>query len=88
MNLWKILYTPLAQKDARKLKQSPMWAKAQHLLDIIAQDPYAMPPSYKKLVGDLKGALSHRLNIQHRLIYQVYEKENTVKIIRLWSHDD
>ena len=88
MSLWKIVYTPLAQKDIRKLKQSPLWEKAQRLLHMVSQDPYTVPPPYKNLVGDLKGALSRRLNIQHRLVYQVYEKEHTVKVIRLWSHYD
>ncbi len=86
MNHWVLVYTKQAQKDAKKLASSGLKNKAKQLLNIIRIDPYQNPPPYEKLVGDLSGAYSRRINIQHRLVYQVYEKEHTVKIIRLWTH--
>ncbi|MGB5765764.1 MAG: Txe/YoeB family addiction module toxin [Arenicellales bacterium] len=83
---WKIVYTKQAQKDAKKITQSGLKNKAQILLDIIKEDPLQNPPSYEKLVGDLAGAYSRRINIQHRLVYQLYEKEKIVKVIRMWTH--
>ena len=83
---WELVYTKQAQKDARKLASSGLKNKAKLLLDIILKDPYQNPPPYEKLVGDLSGAYSRRINIQHRLVYQIYEKEQTIKIIRLWTH--
>lgn len=83
---WKIVYTKQAQKDAKNLASSGLKNKAKKLLDIIQKDPYKNPPPYEKLVGDLSGAYSRRINIQHRLVYQVYEKEHTIKVIRLWTH--
>ena len=83
---WKIVYTKQAQKDAKKLAQSGLKGKAKKLLDIIEQDPFETPPFYEKLVGDLSGAYSRRINIQHRIVYQVLESDNTVKILRLWTH--
>ncbi|MHA7880189.1 MAG: Txe/YoeB family addiction module toxin [Saccharospirillum sp.] len=83
---WKLYYTKQAQKDARKLASSGLKSKAQELLQIIEQDPYQKPPPYEKLVGDLAGAYSRRINIQHRLVYQVLEEEKAVKILRLWTH--
>jgi len=85
---WSVLFTKQAQKDARKLASaSPtLKAKAQKLLDVIAQNPYQQPPPYELLVGDLRGASSRRINIQHRLVYQVLDKEHIVKILRMWSH--
>ncbi|GBL06349.1 Txe/YoeB family addiction module toxin [Glaciecola sp. KUL10] len=83
---WKIVYTKQAQKDARKLASSGLKSKAQVLINIIEQDPYTTPPSFEKLIGDLSGAYSRRINIQHRLVYQVYEDDKIVKILRLWSH--
>ena len=83
---WKIVYTKQAQKDAKKLAQSGLKGKAKKLLDIIAQNPFETPPFYEKLVGDLSGAYSRRINIQHRIVYQVLESDNTVKILRLWTH--
>ena len=83
---WELVYSKQAQKDARKLASSGLKNKAKALLDIIQQDPYQNPPPYEKLVGDLAGAYSRRINIQHRLVYQVYEKEHTIKVIRLWTH--
>ena len=84
--MWELYYTKQAQKDARKLASSGLKNKAQELLTIIEQDPYQNPPPYEKLVGDLSGAYSRRINIQHRLVYQVLEKEKSVKVLRLWSH--
>ena len=84
--MWKIYYTRQAQKDARKLGSSGLKDKAEELLRIISENPYQNPPPYEKLVGDLSGALSRRINIQHRLVYQVYEQEKSVKILRLWTH--
>jgi len=84
--MWQLYYTKQAQKDARKLASSGLKNKAQELLKIIEQNPYQNPPPYEKLVGDLSGAYSRRINIQHRLVYQVLEKEKSVKVLRLWSH--
>lgn len=84
--IWELVYTKQAQKDAKKLASSELRNKAKLLLKIIQKDPYQNPPPYEKLVGDLLGAYSRRINIQHRLVYQVYEKENTIKVIRLWTH--
>ena len=75
-----------AQKDARKLASAGLKDKAQALLDVLAQDPYCTPPPFEKLVGDLAGAFSRRINIQHRLVYQVLDDEKTVKILRMWTH--
>ena len=83
---WKLYYTKQAQKDARKLASSGLKSKAQELLQIIEQDPYQKPPPYEKLIGDLAGAYSRRINIQHRLVYQVLEEDKAVKILRLWTH--
>ena len=83
---WKLVYTKQAQKDAKKLASSGLKPKAQELLDLIAEDPYRKPPPFEKLIGDLVGAYSRRINIQHRLVYQVLEDERVVKILRLWSH--
>ncbi|GBE08905.1 plasmid encoded toxin Txe [bacterium BMS3Abin11] len=83
---WKIVYTKQAQKDAKRISQSGLKNKAQLLLDILKESPLQNPPSFEKLVGDLAGAYSRRINIQHRLVYQIYEKEKIVKIIRMWTH--
>ena len=83
---WEIVYTKQAQKDAKKLASSGLKNKAKKLLDIIQKDPYQNPPPYEKLVGNLSGAYSRRINIQHRLVYQIYEEERTIKVIRLWTH--
>ena len=83
---WELVYTKQAQKDAKKLSASGLKNKAQILLKTIKDNPYQNPPPYEKLVGDLSGAYSRRINIQHRLVYQVYEKEHIVKVIRLWTH--
>ena len=83
---WEIIYTRQAPKDAKKLASAGLKKKAQNLLEILKENPYQNPPPYEKLVGDLSGAYSRRINIQHRLVYQVYEKEKIIKVIRLWTH--
>lgn len=83
---WKLVYTKQAQKDAKKLASSGLKSKAQELLALISEDPYRKPPPFEKLIGDLAGAYSRRINIQHRLVYQVLEEERAVKVLRLWSH--
>ncbi|MCC6273314.1 MAG: Txe/YoeB family addiction module toxin [Deltaproteobacteria bacterium] len=84
--MWKLVYTSQAQKDAKKLSKSGLKDKAQKLLDLLQKNPYQNPPPYEKLVGDLAGAYSRRINIQHRLVYQVLDEIKTVKVIRLWTH--
>ena len=84
--MWKIYYTSQAQKDARKLASSGLKGKAEELLRIVATNPYQNPPPYEKLVADLSGAYSRRINIQHKLVYQVYGDEKCVKVLRLWTH--
>lgn len=84
--MWQLHFTKQAQKDARKLAASGLKPKAEELLEIVRQDPFANPPPYEKLVGDLSGAYSRRINIQHRLVYQVLEKERAIKVLRLWTH--
>lgn len=83
---WKRVYTKQAQKDARKLSASGLKSKAKQLLDLLAENPLQNPPSYEKLVGDLEGAYSRRINIQHRLVYQVLADIRAVKILRMWTH--
>jgi len=83
---YELVYTNQAKKDARKLKGSSLARKAKELLEIIGENPFADPPPFEALVGDLKGAYSRRLNLQHRLVYQVYEEQRVVKVIRLWTH--
>ncbi len=83
---WALQYTKQAQKDARKLASSGLKNQAKILLEVIQNNPWQNPPPYEKLVGNLAGAYSRRINIQHRLVYQVYEEECTVKVIRLWTH--
>ncbi len=83
---YALIYMKQAVKDAKKLKGSPLAAKTKKLLAIIEKDPFQNPPPFEKLLGDLEGAYSRRINIQHRLVYQVLEKEKIVKILRLWTH--
>lgn len=83
---WQLLYTKAAQKDAKNLKAAGLKDKTLQLLNIIAENPFQNPPPYEKLVGDLTGAYSRRINIQHRLVYQVLEAEKIIKILRMWSH--
>ena len=85
---WKLVFTKQAQKDAKKLKHSGLKDTAKGLLEIIRDDPFNTPPPYEALIGDLKGAYSRRINIQHRIVYQVYAAERIVKIIRLWTHSE
>jgi toxin YoeB len=86
--MWKLYYTKQAKKDARKLASAGLKTKAQSLLNILEMNPFQNPPPYEKLVGDLSGAYSRRINIQHRLVYQVMEQEQQIKVIRLWTHYD
>lgn len=83
---WKLVFTKQAQKDAKKIAQSGLKPHASRLLDILREDPFQNPPHYEKLMGDLSGAYSRRINIQHRLIYQVLKDVRTVKVIRMWTH--
>jgi Txe/YoeB family toxin of toxin-antitoxin system len=83
---WQVVFTKQAQKDARNLSSAGLKAKAQQLLVIVADNPFQIPPPYEKLVGDLAGAYSRRINIQHRLVYQVLDAAHTVKVLRMWTH--
>ena len=83
---WRLVYTKQAQKDAKNLAAAGLKPKAQALLDVLAVNPYQTPPRYEKLVGDLAGAYSRRINIQHRLVYQVLDDLRTVKVLRMWTH--
>jgi Txe/YoeB family toxin of toxin-antitoxin system len=84
--MWRIVFTKQAQKDAKKLAAAGLRPKAEKLLDILRKNPYQTPPSFEKLLGDLSGACSRRINIQHRLVCQVVTDEKVVKIIRMWTH--
>ena len=86
MVTWNIAYSKFALKDAKKLSAVGLRDKAQALLDILEIDPFQNPPPYEKLVGDLRGAYSRRINIQHRLVYEVFRKEKTVRVLRMWTH--
>jgi Txe/YoeB family toxin of toxin-antitoxin system len=83
---WNLIYTKQAQKDAKKLASSGLKDKAERLLSVIQSDPFANPPPYEKLIGDLSGAYSRRINIQHRLVYEVLDEVQTIKVLRLWTH--
>ncbi len=83
---WQLVFTKQALKDAKKLSAAGLRPRAELLLEILREDPYQTPPPYEKLIGDLAGALSRRINIQHRLAYQVLEDQKVVKIIRMWTH--
>ena len=83
---WRVVYTKQAQKDAKNVAAAGLQPKAQALLLLIADDPFVSPPRFEKLVGDLAGAYSRRINIQHRLVYQVLEAEQIVKVLRMWTH--
>jgi toxin YoeB len=85
---WKLVYTRQAQKDAQKLAAAGLQPKAKLLLDVLAENPFQNPPPYEKLIGDLAGSYSRRINIKHRLVYQVLEDIGTVKVLRLWTHYD
>ncbi|MBW2646223.1 MAG: Txe/YoeB family addiction module toxin [Deltaproteobacteria bacterium] len=84
---WRVVFTKQAQKDAKKLSSAGLRPKAEQLLDILREDPYHTPPPFEKLLGDLSGAYSRRINIQHRLVYQVFDDKKVVKVIRLWTSD-
>jgi len=83
---WQVVYSKHAQKDAKKLAAAGLKAKALELLAILAADPFQNPPPYEKLVGDLAGTYSRRINIQHRLVYEVFPKERAVRVLRMWTH--
>lgn len=83
---WKLVYTKKAQHDAKKLNAAGLRPKAEELLNILRENPFQKPPSFEKLVGDLDGAYSRRINIQHRLVYQIIKEKKIVKVIRMWSH--
>ena len=86
MNDWNLVYTRQAQKDAKRLAASGLRERAQKLLDLLAKNPFSKLPPFEKLVGDLAGAYSRRINIQHRLVYQVIPERRTVKVLRMWTH--
>ena len=83
---WQVVFTSQAQNDAKKIARAGLKEKTQKLLELLQVNPFQNPPSYEKLVGDLSGAYSRRINIQHRLVYQVFEQENIVKLLRMWTH--
>ena len=83
---WRLVYTKQAQKDAERLTAAGLKSKAQTLLALLEENPYHMPPPFEKLVGDLSGAFSRRISIQHRLVYQVLDNAKTVKVLRMWTH--
>ena len=83
---WQIVFTKQAQKDAKKISSAGLRSKAQQLLDILRENPYQTPPPFEKLIGDLSGAYSRRINIQHRLVYQIIDDKEIVKVIRMWTH--
>jgi len=85
---WNLVFSKYALKDAKKLSAAGLKDKTQALLEVLANDPLQNPPPYEKLVGDLKGAYSRRINIQHRLVYEVFRKERTVRVLRMWTHYD
>ncbi len=83
---WRVVFTKQAQKDAKKLTAAGLRSRAERLPDILRKNPYHTPPPFEKLVGDLAGAYSRRINIQHRLVYEILDKEKVVKVIRMWTH--
>jgi toxin YoeB len=83
---WRVVFTRQAVKDSKKVVRSNLKTKAQELISLLKQDPFQNPPQFEKLVGDLEGAYSRRINIQHRLVYQVLEQERIVKVLRMWTH--
>ena len=84
--MWRVVFTKRARKDAKKLSAAGLRSKAEKLLDILRENPYQTPPPYEKLIGDLTGAYSRRINIQHRLVYQIVDDKEVVKVIRMWTH--
>lgn len=85
---WKLVFTKQARKDSRRLRHSRLKPRVQELLEILRQDPYRSPPPFETLIGDLTGAYSRRISIQHRLVYQVLDAERVVKVIRMWTHHE
>jgi Txe/YoeB family toxin of toxin-antitoxin system len=83
---WKLIFSNRSVKDAKNLKRAGMWNNAEKILDVLRDDPFKNPPPFERLVGDLKGAYSRRINIQHRLVYKVLTEERTVCILRMWTH--
>lgn len=83
---WRLVYAKQALKDAKRLSASGLKPKAQQLLDVLASDPFQNPPPYEKLVGDIAGSYSRRINIQHRIVYEVFAKQRTVRVLRMWTH--
>lgn len=86
MKIWRVVFTPQAAKDAKKVRRSGLKPKAEALLEILRTDPFQSPPPFEKLVGDLAGAYSRRINIHHRLVYQVLRRDRIVKVLRMWTH--
>lgn len=86
MTTWRIVFSKQAQKDAKKLSASNLRPKIEVLLSLLREDPYRTPPSFEKLVGDLTGAYSRRINVQHRLVYQIVDEEKVVRVLRMWTH--
>lgn len=84
--MWQVIFTKQAQKDAKKLSAADLRTKAERSIEILRENPYQTPPPFEKLLGDLSGAFSRRINIQHRLVYQVLDGEKIVKVIRMWTH--
>ncbi|BBO73130.1 addiction module protein [Desulfosarcina widdelii] len=83
---WTVVFTKQARKDAKKISAAGLKSKAEAIIQILRENPYQAPPSYEKLIGDLAGAYSRRINIQHRIVYQILDNEKTVKVIRMWTH--
>ncbi len=86
MKPWRVVFTRQAAKDAKKLAAAGLKPKAEYLLSVLRRDPFRAPPPFEKLVGDLAGAYTRRINVRHRLVYQVLKKERTVKVVRMWTH--
>jgi Txe/YoeB family toxin of toxin-antitoxin system len=84
--MWRVVFTKQARKDAKKLSSADLRSKAEKLIDILRKNPYQTPPPFEKLLGDLTGSYSRRINIQHRLVYQILDDEKVVKVIRMWTH--
>ena len=84
--MWRVVFTKQARKDAKKLSSAELRSKAEKLIDILRKNPYQTPPPFEKLLGDLTGSYSRRINIQHRLVYQILDDEKVVKVIRMWTH--
>jgi toxin YoeB len=84
--MWQIIFTKQAQKDAKKISAAGLRSKAEKLIEILRENPYQTPPPFEKLLGDLAGAFSRRINIQHRMVYQILDEEKIVKVIRMWTH--